>query len=62
MYNGEKIDKLNLVLTPTNIGGIAMKKTVNYNLGLDIGTSSIGYAATDDQGRPVRHGNKTVIF
>lgn len=61
MYNGEKIDKLNLVLTLTNIGGIAMKKTVNYNLGLDIGTSSIGYAAIDNQGRPVRHGNKTVI-
>ncbi|WP_033610759.1 hypothetical protein, partial [Lactiplantibacillus paraplantarum] len=38
-----------------------MKKSVNYNLGLDIGTSSIGFAAIDDQGKPVRHGNKTVI-
>ncbi|PRO78765.1 type II CRISPR RNA-guided endonuclease Cas9 [Lactiplantibacillus pentosus] len=40
---------------------MAMKKIVNYNLGLDIGTSSIGYAAIDDQGRPVRHQNKTVM-
>jgi CRISPR-associated endonuclease Csn1 len=33
----------------------------DYNIGLDIGTSSIGFAAVDDSGKPIRAKGKTVI-
>lgn len=34
---------------------------VPYNIGLDIGTSSIGFAATDNLNKPIRAKGKTVI-
>lgn len=34
---------------------------ISYNIGLDIGTSSIGFAATDNLNKPIRAKGKTVI-
>ena len=38
-----------------------MNKDLDYHLGLDIGTSSIGFSAIDRDYRPIRLKGKTVI-
>ena len=37
-----------------------IKKVAEYNIGLDIGTNSVGWAVTDLENNILKHGNKNM--
>ena len=38
----------------------SLKKLIDYNIGLDIGTNSVGWAVTDFDNNILKHGNKNM--